>query len=83
MPVEAVSEIMRREELNHVLGTLTHRERKVIELRFGLKGEHPRTLEEVGEKFGVTRERIRQIEAKTLAKLKAYRDAQRLRDFLD
>jgi len=83
MPIEAVSEIMQKEELNHVLGTLTHRERKVIELRFGLKGEHPRTLEEVGQKFGVTRERIRQIEAKTLAKLKAYRDAQRLRDFLD
>jgi RNA polymerase primary sigma factor len=83
IPVEAVSEIMQKEELNAVLGTLTHRERKVIELRFGLKGEHPRTLEEVGQKFGVTRERIRQIEAKTLAKLKAYRDAQRLRDFLD
>jgi len=83
MPVEAVSEIMQKEELNTVLGTLTHRERKVIELRFGLKGEHPRTLEEVGQKFGVTRERIRQIEAKTLAKLKAYRDSQRLRDFLD
>jgi RNA polymerase primary sigma factor len=83
MPVEAVSEIMQKEELNNVLGTLTHRERKVIELRFGLKGEHPRTLEEVGQKFGVTRERIRQIEAKTLAKLKSYRDSQRLRDFLD
>jgi RNA polymerase primary sigma factor len=83
MPVEAVSEIMQKEELAMVLGTLTHRERKVIELRFGLKGEHPRTLEEVGQKFGVTRERIRQIEAKTLAKLKAYRDSQRLRDFLD
>ena len=83
MPVEAVSEIMQKEELNAVLGTLTHRERKVIELRFGLKGEHPRTLEEVGQKFGVTRERIRQIEAKTLAKLKSYRDSQRLRDFLE
>ena len=55
----------------------------MLELRFGLKGEHPRTLEEVGQKFGVTRERIRQIEAKTLAKLKSYRDAQCLRDFLD
>ena len=83
MPVEAVSEIMQKEELNQVLSTLTHRERKVIELRFGLKGEHARTLEEVGQKFGVTRERIRQIEAKTLAKLKAYRDSQRLRVFLD
>ena len=83
MPVEAVSEIMQKEELSAVLGTLSHRERKVIELRFGLKGEHPRTLEEVGQKFGVTRERIRQIESKTLAKLKTYRDSQRLRDFLD
>jgi RNA polymerase primary sigma factor len=82
-PVEAVSEIMQKEELNAVLNQLTHRERKVIELRFGLKGEHPRTLEEVGQKFGVTRERIRQIEAKTLAKLKSYREAQRLRDFLE
>ena len=83
MPMEAVSEIMQKEELNAVLATLTQRERRVIELRFGLKGEHPRTLEEVGQKFNVTRERIRQIEAKTLAKLKAYRDSQRLRDFLD
>jgi RNA polymerase primary sigma factor len=83
MPVEAVSEIMQKEELNSVLSTLTHRERKVIELRFGLRGEHPRTLEEVGQKFGVTRERIRQIEAKTLAKLKAYRESQKLRDFLE
>ncbi len=83
MPVEAVSEIMQKEELNAVLNQLTHRERKVIELRFGLKGEHPRTLEEVGQRFGVTRERIRQIEAKTLAKLKSYREAQRLRDFLE
>jgi RNA polymerase primary sigma factor len=83
VPVEAVSEIMLAEEINSVLATLTHRERTVIELRFGLKGEHPRTLEEVGQKYGVTRERIRQIEAKTLAKLTSYRESQRLRDFLD
>ena len=83
VPVDAVSEIMQKEELNNVLNSLTHRERRVIELRFGLKGEHPRTLEEVGQKFGVTRERIRQIESKTLAKLKAYRESQRLRDFLE
>ena len=83
MPVEAVGEIMQKEALDHVLRTLTHRERKVIELRFGLKGGHPKTLEEVGQAFGVTRERIRQIESKTLAKLKAYRESQRLRDFLD
>ena len=83
MPVEAVGEIMQKEELDSVLSTLTHRERKIIELRFGLKGGHPRTLEEVGQKFGLTRERIRQIEVKTLAKLTSYRDSQRLRDFLD
>jgi RNA polymerase primary sigma factor len=82
-PVEQVDQLAQSEELVRVLELLTSRERKVIELRFGLKGEHPRTLEEVGQKFGVTRERIRQIEAKTLAKLKAYRDSQRLRDFLD
>ena len=58
-----------------------HRDRKVLELRFGLKGERPRTLEEVGERFGVTRERIRQVEAKTLNRLKNYRDAQALRDY--
>jgi RNA polymerase primary sigma factor len=82
MPVEAVSEIMQKEELNQVLSTFTHRERKVVELRFGLKGEHPRTLAEVGQKFGVTRERIRQIEAKTLVKLTSCRDTQRLRNLL-
>jgi RNA polymerase primary sigma factor len=82
-PHQAVSEIMRSEELCQALSTLTQRERKVIELRFGLKGEHPCTLEQVGQIFGVTRERIRQIEAKTLAKLKAYRESRRLREFLD
>jgi RNA polymerase primary sigma factor len=82
-PVEAVSETMQKEELNQVLSTLTQRERKIIELRFGLKGEHPRTLEEVGQKFSLTRERIRQIEAKTLVKLTSYRDTQRLRNLLD
>jgi RNA polymerase primary sigma factor len=82
-PSEEVTEIVQCEELGRVLNLLTHREREVIALRFGLADGHQRTLEEVGVKFGVTRERIRQIEAKTLAKLKAYRDAQPLRDFLD
>ena len=82
-PTEAVTSLLRREELQEVLNQLTHRERKVLELRFGLRGEEPRTLEEVGQRFGVTRERIRQIEAKTLTKLQAYRDTQRLREFLD
>ena len=83
MPEEAVGEILQKEELDSVLSTLTHRERKIIELRFGLNAGHPRTLEEVGQRFGLTRERIRQIEAKTLAKLTSYRDSQRLRDFLE
>jgi RNA polymerase primary sigma factor len=83
VPLEAVSETMRREELAEVLGMLTRRERKIIELRFGLKGEHPRTLEEVGQSFGVTRERIRQIEAKTLVKLKSFGGSRRLKGFLD
>ena len=82
-PADAVASTLRSEELEGILGQLTHRERKVLELRFGLRGEEPRTLEEVGQRFGVTRERIRQIEAKTLTKLQAYRDTQRLRDFLD
>ena len=82
-PLEAVSETLQKEEIDSVLSMLTYRERKVIELRFGLKDEHPRTLEEVGQEFGVTRERIRQIEAKTLAKLASYRDTERLRGFLD
>jgi RNA polymerase primary sigma factor len=82
-PLQAVSETMQREELKAVLSTLTHRERKIIEQRFGLKGEHPCTLEEVGQKFGLTRERIRQIEAKTIAKLRSCCDSRHLRDSLD
>ena len=79
-PLEVVFREIRREELFRVLDSLPERDRKVLELRFGLKGERPRTLEEVGERFGVTRERIRQVEAKTLNRLKNYRDAQALRD---
>ena len=71
--VEAVSDIMQKEELNEVLSMLPFRERKIIELRFGLKDQQPRTLEEVGQTFDLTRERIRQIENKTLAKLTSYR----------
>ena len=55
----------------------------MLELRYGLRGGNPMTLEEVGKRFGVTRERIRQIEVKTLSKLKAYREAQQLREFLE
>jgi RNA polymerase primary sigma factor len=79
-PIEVVFREIRREELFRVLDSLPERDRKVLELRFGLKGERPRTLEEVGERFGVTRERIRQVEAKTLNRLKNYRNAQALRD---
>jgi RNA polymerase primary sigma factor len=79
-PLEQVFREIRREELFKVLDSLPERDRKVLELRFGLKGERPRTLEEVGERFGVTRERIRQVEAKTLNRLKNYRAAQGLRD---
>ena len=74
---------MRREEILAVLHGLTHRERRVLCLRFGLDDGRPRTLEEVGEVFGVTRERIRQIESRTLSKLKAIREAQCLQEYLD
>ncbi len=82
-PPEEVSLELRRAEVEGVLSQLTYRERKVLELRFGLFGEEPRTLEEVGQRFGVTRERIRQIEAKSLTKLQGQRVNQRLREFLD
>jgi RNA polymerase primary sigma factor len=82
-PSDEVDEIVQREEIVLVLSLLTHRERSVLKLRFGLEDGYPRTLEEVGQKFGVTRERIRQIEAKTLVKLKAYREVQPLHEFLD
>ncbi len=79
-PYEEAGLRMRKEDIERALGALPERERKVIELRFGLKGEHPRTLEEVGRKFGVTRERIRQIENNTLKKLEGLPEAQPLRD---
>ena len=71
---------LRSEDIDRALDSLPERERKVIELRFGLKGEHPRTLEEVGREFGVTRERIRQIENNTLKKLESLPEAQGLKD---
>ena len=70
-------------QLAKVLEGLAERERKVISLRFGLEDGHPRTLEEVGREFGVTRERIRQIEAKALRKLRPPSRAKRLRDYLE
>lgn len=83
VPVDAASYSMLREELKSVLDGLADRERKVIMLRFGLKDGHPRTLEEVGREFGVTRERIRQIEGKTLAKLRHPSRSCKLKDFLE
>ena len=71
---------LRREDIDRALDSLPERERKVIELRFGLKGESPLTLEEVGRAFGVTRERIRQIENNTLKKLESLPEAQGLKD---
>lgn len=82
-PAEAASFTLLQEALDDVLGELTEREREVIELRFGLKDGHPRTLEEVGKKFEVTRERIRQIESKTLNKLRHPSHSSKLRDFLE
>ena len=79
-PFELASEHLRRENLRRALLALPDREREVIELRFGLTGERPYTLEEVGRAFNVTRERIRQIESHTLKKLEALPEAQRLRD---
>ena len=81
--LESAADTLQGEELAKVLKLLTRRERTVLGLRFGIIGEQPCTLEEVGDRFGVTRERIRQIEAKTLAKLSALRDAQYLRSFLE
>jgi len=79
-PFDQASLNLRRQDIQRALDALPERERKVIELRFGLKGEQPRTLEEVGRTFGVTRERIRQIENNTLKKLESLPEAQRLRD---
>jgi RNA polymerase primary sigma factor len=79
-PFELACELMRRENLRSALSALPQREREVIELRFGLTGQRPYTLEEVGRAFNVTRERIRQIETHTLKKLEALPEAQRLRD---
>jgi RNA polymerase primary sigma factor len=80
---DAVAIQLDKDTVNEALNSLPYRERKVIELRFGLKGEHPRTLEEVAKRFGVTRERIRQIEAKALSKLQATEKARKLKAQLE
>ena len=74
---------MLSEAVGEVLGELSEREQEIVRLRFGLDGGQAKTLEEVGRQFGVTRERIRQIEAKTLAKLRHPQRSQHLREFLD
>ncbi|MGN6797568.1 MAG: RNA polymerase sigma factor, partial [Gaiellaceae bacterium] len=83
VPIDAASFILLQEQLDAILHTLSDREKKVIQLRFGLADGQPRTLEEVGQEFGVTRERIRQIESKTLSKLRHPSRSQKLRDYLD
>jgi RNA polymerase primary sigma factor len=80
LPDEAADKALREELLTSILGTLSHRERRVLELRYGLGGEQPRTLDEVGRTFNVTRERIRQIENQSLKKLRALGMTNSLRD---
>ncbi len=82
-PQEAASFMMLKDQLDNVLGTLSSREEKVLKMRFGLLDGRPRTLEEVGHEFDVTRERIRQIEAKALRKLRHPSRSKKLKDFLD
>src|SRR5690242_7791898 len=80
LPDEAADTTLRQDLLRNILGTLSHRERRVLELRYGLGGEQPRTLDEVGRAFNVTRERIRQIENQSLKKLRALAVTDSLRD---
>ena len=82
-PADAASHQLLKEQVEDVLETLSEREAKVLQLRFGLEDGRSRTLEEVGKDFGVTRERIRQIEAKALRKLRHPMRSKKLRDFLD
>ncbi|MBO4217373.1 MAG: sigma-70 family RNA polymerase sigma factor, partial [Clostridia bacterium] len=82
-PAEAAAYMMLKEQLDEVLHTLTPREEQVLRLRFGLDDGRSRTLEEVGQQFNITRERIRQIEAKALRKLRHPSRSKKLRDYLD
>src|SRR3989442_12047135 len=82
-PYERAVEILTREALRDALENLSYRERRVLELRYGIGGEHPRTLEEVGRTFNVTRERIRQIESQSLKKLQNLREVQNLSDDIE
>ena len=82
-PAESAAQDILKAQLLAVIETLTPREQKVIRLRYGLDDNHPRTLEEVGKEFNVTRERIRQIEAKALRKLRNPNRSKRLEDFIE
>ena len=82
-PTEVASQQLLKEQIDRVLDELSEREKRVIQLRFGLKDGHTRTLEEVGKEFNVTRERIRQIEAKALRKLRHPQYSRKLRDYLE
>ena len=82
-PADIATRLMLSEAVGDVLNELSEREQEIVRLRFGLDGGQAKTLEEVGKEFGVTRERIRQIEAKTLAKLRHPQRSQRLREFLE
>jgi len=82
-PPKIASNTLLKEQLEDVLKTLTYREKRVLQLRFGIADGHPHTLEEVGREFGVTRERIRQIEAKALRKLRHPSRSKKLRDYLE
>ena len=83
IPIDAAAEVLLHEQLMNVINQLTEREQKVLKLRFGLEDGKPRTLEEVGQEFNVTRERIRQIEAKALRKLRHPSRSKQLKDYLD
>jgi len=82
-PADAASKQLLKEQIKDVLGTLTPREQRILQLRFGLEDGRSRTLEEAGKEFNVTRERIRQIEAKALSKLRHPSRSRKLKDYLE
>ena len=82
-PEESATGQLLKEQVKDMLGALTEREQKILKLRFGLEDGKQHTLEEVGQEFSVTRERIRQIEAKALAKLRKHKDARKLHDYIN
>ena len=81
-PEESAAGQLLKEQVKQILNTLSEREQKILKLRFGLEDGKSHTLEEVGQEFSVTRERIRQIEAKALAKLRKHKDARKLQDYI-